>query len=59
MDFCKRNLAKYKVPFKINILVELPKNETGKIMKKNLLTMVSDLKNNNDKVYQVQSSQLK
>jgi acyl-coenzyme A synthetase/AMP-(fatty) acid ligase len=53
------NLAKYKVPFKINILVELPKNETGKIMKKNLLTMVSDLRNNIDKVYQVQSSQLK
>lgn len=50
IDFCKKNLAKYKVPCKIEILDELPKNATGKIIKKNLLTMVSDHKKTADAV---------
>jgi long-chain acyl-CoA synthetase len=34
--FCQKNLAKYKVPKKFAILGELPKNTTGKILKKEL-----------------------
>lgn len=36
LDFCKGHLAKYKVPSKIEFLDELPKNTTGKILRKNL-----------------------
>ncbi|MBT2215351.1 fatty acid--CoA ligase family protein [Virgibacillus dakarensis] len=35
-EFCKAHLAKYKVPAKIEFLDELPKNTTGKILRKNL-----------------------
>ncbi|SFA81845.1 long-chain acyl-CoA synthetase [Lentibacillus halodurans] len=36
LAFCKGHLAKYKVPSKISFLDELPKNTTGKILRKNL-----------------------
>lgn len=35
MEFCGRSLARYKIP-KIQFIAELPKNQTGKIMKKSL-----------------------
>ncbi len=36
LQYCKERLAKYKVPVKVKFLKELPKNPTGKIMKKSL-----------------------
>ncbi len=36
IEFCSANLAKYKVPSKIEFLDELPKNTTGKILRKSL-----------------------
>jgi long-chain acyl-CoA synthetase len=35
-DFCRRHLAVYKVPKEVLILDALPKNTTGKILKKEL-----------------------
>jgi long-chain acyl-CoA synthetase len=35
LDYCRKNLASYKIP-KIRFMDELPKNTTGKIMKKEL-----------------------
>lgn len=35
-EFCKEKLAKYKVPARIEILDELPKNTTGKILRRTL-----------------------
>lgn len=35
-DYCQSHLAKYKIPAKIEFLDELPKNTTGKILRKNL-----------------------
>ena len=36
-DFCKGNLAKYKIPKYFEIIEEIPKNDAGKIDKKKLL----------------------
>ncbi|MYL30590.1 long-chain-fatty-acid--CoA ligase [Halobacillus halophilus] len=36
LDFCRGRLAKYKWPSRIEFLNELPKNTTGKILRKNL-----------------------
>ncbi|GGJ92064.1 long-chain-fatty-acid--CoA ligase [Lentibacillus kapialis] len=36
LEFCRAHLAKYKVPSKIEFMDELPKNTTGKILRKNL-----------------------
>ncbi|MFZ3578662.1 fatty acid--CoA ligase family protein [Virgibacillus sp. DJP39] len=41
-EFCKGHLAKYKVPKEIEFLDELPKNTTGKILRKNLRTQVKN-----------------
>ncbi|QKY68528.1 fatty acid--CoA ligase family protein [Lentibacillus sp. CBA3610] len=41
LEFCKGHLAKYKVPSKIEFLDELPKNTTGKILRKNLREQVA------------------
>ncbi len=38
-EFCKGNLAKYKIPKYFVIIDEIPKNEAGKIDKKKLLKM--------------------
>jgi len=36
IDYCKENLAKYKIPSSIEFLEELPKNTTGKILRRAL-----------------------
>lgn len=36
IDYCTKNLAKYKVPFEIEYLVELPRNASGKVLKHTL-----------------------
>ncbi|KKK36420.1 long-chain fatty acid--CoA ligase [Mesobacillus campisalis] len=36
IEFCKEHLAKYKVPSSIDFLEELPKNTTGKILRRSL-----------------------
>lgn len=36
--FCREKLAKYKVPKEVEFLVELPKNRTGKILRRALRT---------------------
>jgi long-chain acyl-CoA synthetase len=35
-DFCRNHLAQYKIPRDVEILSELPKNTTGKILKREL-----------------------
>lgn len=47
IEFCKGNLAKYKIPKHIEFLSDLPKSEAGKIDKKKLLQMHKDSLNNN------------
>jgi long-chain acyl-CoA synthetase len=39
--YCKEHLAKYKVPSEIEFLKELPKNTTGKILRRALKQQVS------------------
>jgi fatty-acyl-CoA synthase len=41
IKFCKQNLAGYKVPKKVIIVKELPRNPSGKIIKKKLRDMYS------------------
>ena len=36
IDYCSAHLAKYKIPSKVEFMDELPKNTTGKILRKNL-----------------------
>lgn len=36
IEYCTQNLAKYKVPVAIHFMDELPKNSTGKILRKEL-----------------------
>ena len=38
-DHVKRNLARYKVPREIVFLDELPRNATGKILKRDLKSL--------------------
>jgi long-chain acyl-CoA synthetase len=40
IEYCQKNLAKYKLPIKIEFLDKLPKNSNGKIDKKRLLPMI-------------------
>jgi fatty-acyl-CoA synthase len=35
-DFVKENLARYKVPRDVTFLEELPRNPTGKVLKREL-----------------------
>lgn len=46
IDYCKGNLAKYKIPKYVEFLSELPKTEAGKIDKKKLIQMHKDSLNN-------------
>lgn len=39
IDYCRGNLAKYKIPKYVQFLAELPKTEAGKINKRKLLEM--------------------
>ena len=41
IEYCKEHLAKYKVPTTIEFLEELPKNTTGKILRRALKTQVT------------------
>jgi long-chain acyl-CoA synthetase len=34
IEFCRRNMAAYKVPAEISFVDELPKSSTGKILKR-------------------------
>ncbi|MUK90107.1 long-chain-fatty-acid--CoA ligase [Ornithinibacillus sp. L9] len=43
IDFCKGHLAKYKLPTKIEFLDELPKNTTGKILRRQLKDKVEQV----------------
>ncbi|WP_299091329.1 fatty acid--CoA ligase family protein [uncultured Metabacillus sp.] len=40
LDYCKEHLAKYKIPKSIEFLKELPKNTTGKILRRALKDQV-------------------
>ncbi len=43
IQFCKENLAGYKVPKKAVVLDEIPKNPTGKVLKKDIRNQFKDL----------------
>jgi fatty-acyl-CoA synthase len=47
LEYCKGNLAKYKIPKYIEFIDELPKSEAGKIDKKKLIQIHLDSLNNN------------
>ncbi len=40
-DYVKSNLARYKVPREVEFLEELPRNATGKVLKRELKEMDS------------------
>ncbi len=46
LEFCRGNLAKYKIPKYIKFMKELPKNDAGKLDRKKLLQLNSDSINN-------------
>lgn len=43
MDYCKDYLAKYKIPSSIEFIKELPKNTTGKILRRALKTQITQV----------------
>ncbi|WP_066068395.1 fatty acid--CoA ligase family protein [Neobacillus soli] len=43
LDYCKEHLAKYKVPSVIEFLEELPKNTTGKILRRALKNQITQM----------------
>lgn len=43
LEYCKEHLAKYKVPSSIEFLEELPKNTTGKILRRALKTQLTEI----------------
>lgn len=43
LDYCKGHLAKYKVPSVIEFLEELPKNTTGKILRRALKNQITQM----------------
>ena len=44
LEYCREHLAKYKVPSAIDFLEELPKNTTGKILRRSLKDQVLQVK---------------
>jgi long-chain acyl-CoA synthetase len=42
LDYCKEHLAKYKIPSSIEFIKELPKNTTGKILRRALKELVTE-----------------
>jgi len=46
LDYCKERLAKYKIPSLIEFIEELPKNTTGKILRRALKTQVAQTVSN-------------
>ncbi|MEH6527566.1 MAG: AMP-binding protein [Sneathiella sp.] len=43
MDFCRKSLAAYKCPRKVQFVEDVPKTSTGKIMRRELHTLDTDL----------------
>ena len=43
IQFCKQNLAGYKMPKKVVVLNEIPKNPSGKVLKKDIRNQFKDL----------------
>ena len=43
IQFCKQNLAGYKVPKKVVVLDEIPKNPSGKVLKKDIRNQFKDI----------------
>ncbi len=41
LEYCREHLAKYKVPSSVEFLEELPKNTTGKILRRALKTQIA------------------
>jgi acyl-CoA synthetase (AMP-forming)/AMP-acid ligase II/uncharacterized membrane protein len=41
-DYVKRNLARYKVPREVELIDELPRNQTGKVLKRELVEREAD-----------------
>ncbi|MEH7386781.1 fatty acid--CoA ligase family protein [Bacillus sp. JJ1521] len=41
LEYCREHLAKYKIPSKIEFIEELPKNTTGKILRRALKDLVT------------------
>ncbi|MBH0228733.1 long-chain-fatty-acid--CoA ligase [Halobacillus yeomjeoni] len=41
IDYCAEHLARYKIPARVEFMEELPKNTTGKILRRNLRDYVS------------------
>ncbi|MCA0969646.1 fatty acid--CoA ligase family protein [Halobacillus litoralis] len=41
IEYCRAHLAKYKTPARVEFMEELPKNTTGKILRKNLRDQVA------------------
>jgi fatty-acyl-CoA synthase len=54
-DFVKKNLARYKVPREIVFLDELPRNATGKVLKRELVDDDEDEKNEKDEKVEKES----
>jgi long-chain acyl-CoA synthetase len=46
LEYCKEHLAKYKVPSSIDFIEELPKNTTGKILRRALKAQVAQTVSN-------------
>lgn len=46
LDYCREHLAKYKIPSSIEFIEELPKNTTGKILRRALKTQVAQTVSN-------------
>ena len=43
IQFCKQNLAGYKMPKKVVVLNEIPKNPSGKVLKKDIRNQFKDI----------------
>ncbi|RDI44373.1 o-succinylbenzoate--CoA ligase [Falsibacillus pallidus] len=44
LDYCRRNLAKYKLPKKIHFVNELPRNASNKLLRRQLPGLISEVK---------------
>lgn len=43
LSYCQTRLAKYKVPYEIEFLIELPRNASGKVLKHTLRPKVTTM----------------
>lgn len=42
LEFCRGQLARYKIPKAVRFVTELPKGDSGKVLKRNLLSLVQE-----------------